>query len=106
MFARIGMVICFALIGQICLALEAPVSLEALAVQSDRIVRGKVMNLAYSHETNRYGDELIYTYVTVRVSESLKGDRSDLVLKVEGGTHNGVTLSVSDGAVFQNGEEV
>ncbi len=76
------------------------------AQESDRIVRGKVMSVVYSQETNRYGDELIYTNATIRVAESLKGDRSDLVVKAEGGTINGITLTVSDSAKFRTGEEV
>lgn len=94
------------IIRQIGFALEAPVSIQSLAEHSDRIVRGRVMKLAYSQGTNAHGDELIYTHVTIRVAESLKGDRSDLVLKVEGGTLNGITLTVSDGVQFQSGEEV
>ena len=87
-------------------ALEAPTALQHLADESDRIVRGRVMKLTYSHATNTYGDELIYTHATVRVAEALKGDRSDLVVKIEGGTLNGITLTVSDSATFQTGEEV
>ena len=87
-------------------ALEAPVSLQHLADESDRIVRGRVMKLTYSHGSNSYGDELIYTHATVRVAEALKGDRTDLVVKVEGGTLNGITLTVSDTATFKTGEEV
>jgi hypothetical protein len=92
--------------NQFSFALEAPISLKDLAEQSDRIVRGRVMKLTYSQQTNSYGDELIYTHATVRVSEALKGDRTDLVVKVEGGTLNGITLTVSDTTPFQTGEEV
>jgi hypothetical protein len=94
------------IINQFCFALEAPVSLKELAAHSDRIVRGRIMKITYTQETNSYGDELIYTHATVRVAEALKGDRTDLVVKVEGGTLNGITLTVSDTSAFQTGEEV
>ena len=107
MFLRVAFLICTLFVSaQWSFALEAPFSMESLAEKSDRIVRGRVMKLSYSHGTNEYGDELIYTHVKIRVSESLKGDRSDLTLKVEGGTLNGITLTVSDAARFQPGEEV
>jgi hypothetical protein len=92
--------------NQYSFALQAPVSLQDLAEQSDKIVRGRIMKLTYSQETNSYGDELIYTHATVRVAEALKGDRTDLVVKIEGGTLNGITLTVSDTTAFQTGEEV
>ena len=94
------------LITQIASAMEAPVSMQTLAAKSDRIVRGKVVNVSYSQEVNDYGDELIFTNVTIRVSESLKGDRSDLNLKVEGGTIGNIRLDVSDTPEFHTGEEV
>ena len=88
------------------LALEAPISLSTLAEKSERIIRGKVTRVTYTQETNRFGDELIYTHASIRVAESLKGDRSDVVVKVEGGTFNGITLEVSDAAEFRTGEDV
>jgi hypothetical protein len=96
----------FILLAQLALALEAPMSLQTLSRNSDRIVRGKVTNVGYLQGTNEYGDQLIYTNVSIRVEEALKGDRSDFVLTVEGGTLNGITLEVSDAAKFNLGEEV
>ena len=103
---RTFMVVVFLLIGNLMFALEAPVSLTTLADRSDRIVRGKVMRVTCSQGTNEYGDELIYTHASIRVAESLKGDRSDVEVRVEGGTINGLTLLVSDTAEFKTGEEV
>jgi hypothetical protein len=94
------------MLSHLTFALEAPISLQHLADESDRIVRGRVMKLTYSYGSNSYGDELIYTHATVRVAEALKGDRSDLVVKIEGGTLDGITLTVSDTATLKTGEEV
>jgi hypothetical protein len=52
--------------------LEAPVPLETQARIADRIVRGKVMSLAYRAGTNEYGDQLIFTDVSIRVWAALK----------------------------------
>ena len=106
MYMRTAMLFSLLVLSQFSFALDAPISLQELAEQSDRIVRGRVMKLTYSHGTNSYGDELIYTHAAVRVAEALKGDRSDLVVKIEGGTLNGITLTVSDTTPFQTGEEV
>jgi hypothetical protein len=103
---QFGIWILLMVLSRICFALEVPVTLGTLSEKSDRIVRGRVMSLAYTQETNRYGDELIYTNVRIRVSESLKGDRSNLIVKVEGGTYKGITLTVSEAAEFQVGQEV
>ena len=94
------------LIAPVCTAMELVVRLETLVQESDRIVRGKVISLAYRAGTNEYGDELIYTDVSIRVAEALKGDRSDLLLTVEGGTLNRLSLVLSDSPEFQVGEEV
>jgi hypothetical protein len=103
---RVFFVFSMVLIATIAFALEAPVSLQTLTRDSDRIVRGKVMGFSYHQGTNEFGDELIYTNVSIRTDEALKGDRTPLSLIVEGGTFNGVTLTVSDAPTFSVGEEV
>lgn len=94
------------LVAAIAFAMEVPASLETLTRDSDRVVRGKVMSISYHKGTNEYGDELIFTDVSIRTDEALKGDRSPLVLRVEGGTFQGVTLAVSDAPEFKVGEDV
>ncbi|HEY4492543.1 MAG TPA: hypothetical protein VI958_11135, partial [Acidobacteriota bacterium] len=103
---RLFFVFSMVLIATFAFALEAPVSLQTLSRDSDRILRGKVMSLSYHQATNEFGDELIYTDVSIRTDEALKGDRTPLALTVEGGTFNGVTLAVSDAPEFSVGEEV
>jgi hypothetical protein len=99
-------IFCFLLLGVICFAYEDNVAVDTLTQQSDRIVRGKVRNLSSRAGRNEYGDELIYSDIYISVTEALKGDRSDLILTVEGGTVNGITLTVSDSPEFRIGEEI
>lgn len=94
------------LMASFCFALEAPVTLHTLVQQSDRIVQGRVLSLSYHSGTNQYGDQLIYTDVLIRADQALKGARFDLLLTVEGGTANGLTLVVTDVPKFKVGEEI
>jgi hypothetical protein len=94
------------LVGSVSFALEIPLAWESLTRKSDRIARGSVRNLSCKAGTNEFGDELIYTDVYIGVTDALKGDRSDFVLTIEGGTLDDVTLTVSDAPVFKIGEEV
>jgi len=103
---RARLIVTVLLVAGFCFAMEVPVSLETLVKDSDRILRGKVVSLSYQAGTNEFGDELIFTNVSIRTIEAFKGDRSDLVLTVEGGTLNGVTLAVSHAPEFRVGEEV
>lgn len=95
----------FLLLGVICFAYE-DMAVDTLTQEADRIVRGKVRNLSSRAGRNEYGDELIYSDIYISVTEALKGDRSDLILTVEGGTVNGITLTVSDSPEFKIGEEI
>jgi hypothetical protein len=106
MHSQKGLLLITVLLASICYASEGTISLETLAAKSDRIVRGKVRSFSCKASTNEFGDELIYTDVYIGVGEVLKGEKSDLVLTVEGGTVKGVTLTVSDSPEFKAGEEV
>jgi hypothetical protein len=103
---RVFLVFSMVLIATSAFAIEAPVSLQTLSRDSDRIVRGKVTSLQCHPGTNEFGDELIFTEVSIRTDEALKGERTPLLLTVEGGTFNGVTLTVSDAPTFSVGEDV
>ena len=87
-------------------ATEALVSLDTVIHGSDRIVRGRVVGLNSRRGTNEFGDDLIYTDISIETHETLKGDRSNLLLTIEGGTVNGITLKVSDVPAFHPGDEV
>lgn len=101
-----GFLFLFLMLSNVGLALEDSATLNVVTRESDRIVRGRVKNLVSKPGSNEYGDQLIYTDVYIGVAEALKGERSDLILTVEGGTVNGITLTVSDAPEFVVGEEV
>ena len=93
-------------IAAIGFATEALVSLDTVIHGSDRIVRGRVVSLNCRRGTNDFGDDLIYTDISIETHETLMGDRSNLLLTIEGGTVNGITLKVSDVPEFHPGDEV
>ncbi|MFH0778017.1 MAG: hypothetical protein V2A71_05225 [Candidatus Eisenbacteria bacterium] len=58
---------------------------------------------------SRWGCEgsMIFTYVTLRVKDRLKGTEvEEIVVRVEGGEVDGIGLAVEDEPVFTEGEEV
>jgi len=78
---------------------------EQLAAFSDAIVAGRVVDLSTGWDPDV---NTIYTYVTIDVSEVLKGDLSTglLTIKQIGGVVGEVGLSIVDQASFERGEEV
>jgi hypothetical protein len=96
----------FLLLASVSFAAEAPISLETQINASNRILRGRVTHVSSYPGTNEFGDHLIYSDVSLQTEEALKGDRSNLVVRVEGGTVNGLTLVVTDTPKFREGEEV
>jgi hypothetical protein len=85
----------------VCLALApaSPAQADRLAARDDgatHVVAGKVKHVRSYHATNRWGDELILSDVTVKVERTLKGDPQDeLLFTVEGGEVGDVVLRVS-----------
>ena len=64
---------------------------------AERIVLGTVEHVASEFGTNEWGDRLIFTTVTVRVEESLRGgDAEFLSFQLEGGKVGELSLNVSD----------
>jgi hypothetical protein len=60
-------------------------------------VVGHVVGVSSALERNEHGDELIVSYATLKVDESLKGAAGGVeTIAVEGGTYGGYTLRVSD----------
>ena len=86
------------------LATVEELSLEELVSRATLIVRGTVIDTSAQWDADH---SRIYTYVTLRPIEYVKGAArmSDLVFAVPGGTAGGLTLSVSDVPVFREGEE-
>ena len=76
-----------------------------LAAHADVIAIGKVMasKAAWDRDVNA-----IYTYITLDVTEILKGeiDPGPVTVKQLGGAVDGVVLSITDQATFRVGEEV
>lgn len=94
----------------LALAVAFPAQADRSAAKSDgatHVVSGKVKQVRSYFATNRWGDELILSDVTVQVSRTLKGDPQDeIVFTVEGGEVADAVLRVSTVPLFQEGEEV
>jgi hypothetical protein len=74
-----------------------PVDIPERFRGSDRAVVARVEAVTPVHERNAWGDELIVSHTTLAVEEILKGTPvRRVVLAVEGGTLDGLTLHVSD----------
>ena len=78
---------------------------EQLSAFSDAIVMGRVVDLATGWDP---AVDTIYTYVTVEVSEVLKGNLSPgrITIKQLGGEVGELGLSIIDQASFRRGEDV
>jgi hypothetical protein len=79
-------------------------SLKDLAKNSASIVRAKVEDLVARYDTNKE----IYTYITLRVLEPVKGSNKDEVLTIRqlGGTVGNIASIVPGTPTFKKGEEV
>ncbi len=96
--------VCFVLTGSALAAVEE-LSLEELVSRAVLIVRGTVIdtNARWNPDHTR-----IYTLVTIRPTEGIKGSlqAGDLSIEIPGGTVGDVRLEVSDTPTFEEGEEV
>ena len=76
---------------------HAQEDLSERARRAHQVVVGTVIDVAATFENTTGGDQLIVSYVTVRVDELLKGTSEPvLAVKLEGGTVADLTLTVSD----------
>ncbi len=98
----------FLLAGLLCLVHAAVpltverISLERLTRSSQLIIRGNVLR-----SVSRWEDRNIYTYTTVRVLESLKGEaQPEITVKQMGGTVGEISEVISGAPELENGEEV
>lgn len=74
-----------------------PADLPDRSRGAERIVVGTVTDVQPAFETNEFGDRLIVSTASVRVSEVLKGPAAERVaVSIEGGTVGEITLEVSD----------
>ena len=81
-----------------------PVPIQDRARGAERVIVAVVSDVTAQYERNAYGDELIVSHAALKVDEVIKGSGGDVVLAVEGGTVNGVTLRVSDLPTLSVGE--
>jgi len=72
---------------------------------AQRIVVAKAVKVTSEWRTNEYGDKLIVSQVTLEVEETFKGAATNqMSLDVEGGTVDGVTLTVSSQTPVKAGD--
>jgi hypothetical protein len=82
-----------------------PVTVNDAARGAERVVIGQVTRADAVQQTNSYGDVLIVSHTIVRVDETLKGaSGSAVVIEIEGGTLNGITMRASDMPTLQVGD--
>jgi hypothetical protein len=82
-----------------------PVSVNDAARTAERVVVGQVIRADAVQQSNGYGDVLIVSHTSVRVDETLKGTTaSSVVIEIEGGTLNGITMRASDMPTLQVGD--
>jgi hypothetical protein len=80
-------------------------NLAQLGQEAQSIIIGRVVSMESRLDSD---DGLIYTYVTVRVREHIKGKptTSDVVIRVPGGEVADMGLAVSDAPWFEPGDDV
>ena len=89
-------------------ALVIKKSVEELTHEADSVLIGKVKDIESQWNKEK---TLIYTYVTVSVTEYVKsileiGEPKEITVKVPGGEVGDIALKVSDTPEFREGEEV
>jgi hypothetical protein len=106
----------FRLVGQIAILIWCCVTVAAAsggrqvdiperARGAQRVVVAKVSSVSPGWRTNKFGDQLIVTEVSLDVEETLKGTpATQLWMEVEGGTVGGLTLRVSSEPQLSSGE--
>lgn len=81
------------------------VTLEERAASAERVVVATVRSVTPEWRENRFGDRLIVSRIQLDVAETLKGAPTSAVLmEMEGGTLDGMTLQVSSLPRMSEGE--
>jgi hypothetical protein len=81
-----------------------PISIEERARGAERVVVGTILRSEAVQQVNQYGDQLIVSHTAVRVDETMKGaPLATVVVDVEGGSLNGVTMRASDMPTLEAG---
>lgn len=80
----------------------ARLNLEQLVERADLIVQGQVQSVHSQWDQDR---RLVFTFISIRVDEPLKGDRRKSVLiRQLGGSVGAIQMSVAGVPQFKNGE--
>jgi hypothetical protein len=83
---------------------QQPSSIQERARGAARVVVASVAETTSRYERNKYGDELIVTAARLVVEEAIKGTDDAIVMELEGGTVDGITMRVSDLPSIAKGE--
>ena len=83
---------------------QQPNSIQDRARGAARVVVASVVDTTSRYERNAYGDELIVTAARLTVEEAIKGSDDAIVMELEGGTVDGITMRVSDLPTIAKGE--
>jgi hypothetical protein len=100
---KVGVVVVMAALALPALATTvAKLSLEQVVQRADVIVQGQVQSVRSEWDAER---RLVFTYVSIRVDESLKGERRQSVLiRQIGGTAGTIQMSVDGAPQFKSGQ--
>lgn len=92
----------------LCLSFPAYADrIDRRADEATNIVVGKIKQVKSFYATNKWGDDLIMSEVTLKVDKVNKGDQIDEVtFIVEGGAVDDIVLRVSSVPLFEEGEEL
>ena len=99
-------IITIALAFLLCLSFPAQADkIDRRAEEATNIVAGKIKQVKSFNATNKWGDDLIMSEVTLKVDKVHKGEQNDEVtFVVEGGAVGDIVLRVSSVPLFEEGE--
>jgi hypothetical protein len=107
-----GLHVCTFGVGALLLAGSAraqphspPITIAERAQGAAVVLVGTIESSVPLYRTNKYGDNLIVSQLSIRVSELVKGTTPGFVtLEIEGGTMNGITMRTSDLPELRTGD--
>ena len=99
-------IITIALFFLLCLSFPVHAAkIDRRAEEATNIVAGKIKQIKSFNATNKWGDDLIMSEVTLKVDKVHKGEQNDEVtFVVEGGAVGDIVLRVSSVPLFEEGE--
>lgn len=99
-------ILAFAIVFLFCLSFPVQaVNIDKKSEEASNIVVGKIKQIKSFYATNKWGDNLIMSEVTLNVEKVHKGEQvSEVTFIVEGGMVGDVVLRVSSVPLFEEGE--